>query len=241
MKILIIEDEQLAQEELIRLLRKNFANVEIVAALASVSESVRWFLSGESADIVFMDIHLADGSCFDILSEVKVDIPIIYTTAYDEYAIKAFKTSGVGYLLKPVSDNDLVQAVDKLNVLLGIGREEKTVRQYKSRVLTRVGDSINFIDIEDIAYFYAEDGVTFAVARNSRRHIIEHTLETLEGRLDPARFFRLSRGCISSIWAITSVSKYFNSRLKVCLSPGNDFSVLISRVRVNAFLEWLDR
>ncbi len=241
MKILIVEDELLAQEELIRLLKKNFSGVEIIGTLVSVEESVAWFAAGNTADVVFMDIHLSDGSCFDILDRVKVDIPIIYTTAYDEYAIEAFRTSGVGYLLKPVSESELVSSVNKLNTLLNLRNKSNDTVRYKSRVMARIGDSIVFTDINDVAYFYSEDGVTFMVSRSGKRHIIEHTLESLECKLDPSCFFRLSRGCISSVWAISSVSRYFNSRLKVCLTPGNDFCIIISRVRVNAFLEWLDR
>lgn len=243
MNVLIIEDELLAQEELVRLINKNFTDIIIAARLCSVKESIEW-LRENSADLIFMDIQLSDGISFDIFDYVEVRTPIIFTTAYDQYAIQAFKVNGIGYLLKPIIENDLVSAVekmdyqpDKLKELLNLLKPSK---EYKSRIAIKSSDKFSFIDISDVAYFYAEDRVTFVVPKEGRAKIVDYTIEALEPLLDPKRFFRLTRGCIASIDSIAGVSKYFNSRLKITLKPHYEGELLVSRVRVVEFVKWLD-
>lgn len=243
MNVLIIEDELLAQEELVRLINKNFTDIIIAARLCSVKESIEW-LRENSADLIFMDIQLSDGISFDIFDYVEVRTPIIFTTAYDQYAIQAFKVNGIGYLLKPIIENDLVSAVekmdyqpDKLKELLNLLKPSK---EYKSRIAIKSGDKFSFIDISDVAYFYAEDRVTFVVPKEGRAKIVDYTIEALEPLLEPKRFFRLTRGCIASIDSIAGVSKYFNSRLKITLKPHYEGELLVSRVRVVEFVKWLD-
>lgn len=243
MNVLIIEDELLAQEELVRLINKNFPDMVIAARLCSVKESIEW-LRENRADLIFMDIELSDGISFDIFDYVEVRTPIIFTTAYDQYAVQAFKVNGIGYLLKPIIENDLVGAVekmdyqpDKLKELLNLLKPSK---EYKSRIAIKSGDKFSFIDISDVAYFYAEERLTFVMPKEGRAKIVDYTLETLEPLLDPKRFFRLTRGCIASIDSIVGVSKYFNSRLKITLKPHYEGELLVSRVRVAEFVKWLD-
>lgn len=246
MKVLIIEDEPLAQEELVRLVHKLFPDMDIVEMLSTVSESIEW-LTNYSADLIFMDIHLADGISFDIFTQVDVKTPIIFTTAYDQYAIQAFQVNGVGYLLKPIVEKDLVSAVDKLshnsctpfniNQLL---QSMNISKEYKSRIGVKIGDRYNYVEIGHAAYFYVEERVTFLMTVEGKRYIVDYSIEALESLLDPKQFFRISRGCIASISSIKEVTKHFNSRLKVTLMPAFDGDMLISRVRVSEFLHWLD-
>ncbi|MGL5318841.1 MAG: LytR/AlgR family response regulator transcription factor [Bacteroidales bacterium] len=243
MNVIIIEDEQLAQDELVRIINKRFPELVITARLYSVQESIAW-LQKNSADLIFMDIQLSDGISFDIFDYVDVRTPIIFTTAYDQYAVRAFKVNGIGYLLKPIIESDLVSAVekldyqpDKLKELLNLLKPSK---EYKSRIAIKSGDKFGFIDISNVAYFYAEDRVTFMMPKEGRAKIVDYTIETLEPLLEPKRFFRLTRGCIASIDSIVGVSKYFNSRLRITLKPHYEGELLVSRVRVAEFVKWLD-
>lgn len=243
MKVLVIEDEIPAQEELVRILRKHFPNIEIVDIIGSVRDSVEW-LRNNTADLIFMDIQLLDGCCFDIFDVVEVRTPIIFTTAYDQYALKAFKVNSVDYLLKPVDEDELVAAVRKMdykydNIRNLIESYIPTVR-YKTRISVKTGDIYRFLLIDEVAYFISEDGFTYAVTNNETKHIVDYTISSLETQLDPKRFFRLSRGCIVSIDSIEKITAYFNSRLKVTLKGRKNISIILSRVRVPDFLNWID-
>lgn len=243
MKVLVIEDEIPAQEELVRILRKHFPNIEIVDIIGSVRDSVEW-LRNNTADLIFMDIQLLDGYCFDIFDVVEVRTPIIFTTAYDQYALKAFKVNSVDYLLKPVDEDELVAAVRKMdykydNIRNLIESYMPTVR-YKTRISVKTGDIYRFLLIDEVAYFISEDGFTYAVTNNEKKHIVDYTISSLETQLDPKRFFKLSRGCIVSIDSIEKITAYFNSRLKVTLKGRKNISIILSRVRVPDFLNWID-
>ena len=243
MKVLVIEDEIPAQEELVRILRKHFPNIEIVDIIGSVRDSVEW-LRNNTADLIFMDIQLLDGCCFDIFDVVEVRTPIIFTTAYDQYALKAFKVNSVDYLLKPVDEDELVAAVRKMdykydNIRNLIESYMPTVR-YKTRISVKTGDIYRFLLIDEVAYFISEDGFTYAVTHNEKKHIVDYTISSLETQLDPKRFFKLSRGCIVSIDSIEKITAYFNSRLKVTLKGRKNISIILSRVRVPDFLNWID-
>lgn len=246
MKVLIIEDEQLVQDEFARLIRKLFPDMEIVAMLSSVSDSVEW-LNENNADLIFLDIHLSDGTGFDILDQVEIQTPVIFTTAYDQYAIRAFEANGVGYLLKPISQTTLISTVNRVKSSIFAPHKKETLldnlrtpREYKKRMLIKSGDRFGYIDISEVAYFYAEERVTFMTTREGRRYLVDYTIEMLEGLLDPKQFFRLTRGCIASINSIQSAVKYFNSRLKITLSPQHKDEIIISRIRVPDFLKWMD-
>lgn len=253
MKILIIEDEPYAQKELIRLLNELDSEIDILNCIDSVSESVNW-LKNNQADLIFMDIQLSDGLSFEIFEKIEVKSPVIFTTAYDNYAIKAFKVNSIDYLLKPIEMEDLHQAIQKYKSIskekakkLNIDNEhiEQLLsvykpQSYKSRFVAKIGDNIVHIAVEDIPYFYFEEKVVFLVNKENRRYIVDYTLEQLESLLDPKYFFRINRKYIVSIQAIHKVSKYFNSRLKVYLKPHIEDEILISRAKVKDFMDWLN-
>jgi DNA-binding LytR/AlgR family response regulator len=255
MKILIIEDEPFARTELIRLLGATGREFNVLDQIDTVEDSIKWLKTHPQPDLVFLDIQLADGLSFDIFRQVSVSSPVIFTTAYDEYAIKAFQLNSIDYLLKPVSSEALETALRKLDTLRNVLVSDKPwpvneqfenlvrmmKKEYKSRILLKTGDQIRSVEIEEIAYFYAEDDVVFAMQKNKSRAIVDYTLNQLEAQLDPKDFYRLTRGCIARINAIKKVSKYFNSRLLVDLEPPTEEKVLVSRVNVAGFLQWLDK
>ncbi len=252
MKILIIEDEPFARAELMRLLKGTGRDFEIIGELDTIADSVEWLKTSRPPDLIFLDIQLADGLSFDIFNEVQVDVPVIFTTAFDEYAIRAFQLNSIDYLLKPVSPDALDQALRKLDKLSAGTRQQKSILdadqleklmkmmkgEYKTRFLVRVGDQLRSVMIEEIAYFYADDDVVFAMLKDRKRYIVDFTLNEMESQLDPGKFFRATRGCIAGIDSIRKVSKYFNSRLALELDPPMEEQVLVSRVNVPAFLKW---
>ncbi|MFI3240122.1 MAG: LytTR family DNA-binding domain-containing protein [Bacteroidales bacterium] len=245
MKILIIEDEYLAQQELKRIILNTLPDAHIVAIIDSVAHSIQW-LKENSADLIFMDIQLSDGISFDVFKSIEVVIPIIFTTAYDQYAIQAFKVNSISYLLKPIMEEDLINAINKFKSTPYYNNNISSLlsslnKSYKSRISIKSGDKFSFIDIADVAYFYAEERVTFVVPKQGgRKQIVDYTIEALEQLLDPNKFFRVTRGCICSIDSIDNITKHFNSRLKVTLTPAFVQEILISRVRVPEFLKWID-
>lgn len=244
MRVLIVEDEIPAQEELVRILKKHFQDIDIAGIKASVRDSSEW-LRRNTADLIFMDIQLSDGCCFDIFDKVEVRTPVIFTTAYEEYALRAFKVNSVDYLLKPVDEDELVAAVRKMDYKYDRIKELREYlmpsgKRYKTRISVKTGDSYTFLRMDEVSYFIAEDGLTFAVTGDDRRHIVDYTISTLESQLDPKHFFRATRGCIVSIDSIAKIATYFNSRLKVTLKGRNGVSLVLSRVRVPDFLNWID-
>lgn len=244
MKVLIIEDEEPAQEELERLLTKNFPNVEIVDKLALVKESVEW-LRKNTADLIFLDIHLADGNGFEIFKQTEIQTPVIFTTAYDQYAIDAFKVNGIGYLLKPIVESELCAALKKFDYLdkyklKSIIESLTTPREFKSRIAVTKGDRIEFILVKDIAYIFAEERLTFIMTKEGKKYEVNHTIESLISQLDPKKFFRITRGVISSIDSIKRISRHFNGRLLITLSPEFNENLYVSRARVPEFMNWLD-
>ena len=249
---MIIEDEPLAQKELQRLLKQTGYALRVADILDSVEDSVEWLKGNPEPDLVFLDIQLSDGISFEIFKHVKIKAPVIFTTAYDEYAIQAFRLNSIDYLLKPIELHALRAALKKLeelkkdlaasplldeNILKDLLSMQK--KEYKKRFLARVGDQIKSIRVEDIAYFYAEDNLVFVKCNNGDRFIIDHTLEILEKEVAPNDFFRLNRSVLAKINAIKKVSKYFNSRLLIELAPPAEEKILVSRVKVPDFMEWM--
>ena len=256
MKIVIIEDEPYAQQELLRLIKNTGRPFELLATIDTVEDSVEWFGTHEHPDLVFLDIQLADGLSFDIFRETKLKSAVIFTTAYDEYAIRAFELNSIDYLLKPVKQDALQSALDKFDRMKkdmavtqpGLSHDQLQEllrlvpgKTYKNRFISRLGEQIKSIDINDIAYFMAEDKVVFLVGKDGRKYIIDHTLEELNSMLDPQKFFRLNRTFFACYGCIKKVSKYFNNRLLVELEPKSEEKVLVSRARVKEFMEWLDQ
>lgn len=249
MKVLIVEDELPAQMQLERLLNAHFPEAEIMSVLTSVQKAVDW-LALHEPDLIFMDVELSDGQCFEIFKQVDVSAPVIITTAYDQFAIKAFKVNSVDYLLKPIDSTEFVKAVEKSTRVNKSGQsdlkaleqllQKSAPKDYKKRFILKQNDQINVLQVEEIAYFYSEDKVTFIVNRAGKKFLSDYSLDSLEYQLDPKSFFRLSRGCIASIQSVKSVSKHFNSRLKIKLEPALVEDILVSRVRVPDFLNWLE-
>jgi len=253
MKILIIEDEPFARSELIRLLNNSGREFTILDQLDTVEDSVDWLQTHPAPELIFLDIQLADGLSFEIFRQVEIHSPIIFTTAFNEYAIKAFQLNSIDYLLKPVNSEALEKALMKLDDFRNMFSPKKSWldqqqmesllkmmnREYKSRILLKTGDQIRSVDMEEVAYFYAEDDVVFAMLKSKSRAIVDYTLNQLENQLDPKLFHRITRGCITRITAIKKVSKYFNSRLLVELEPPAEDKILVSRVNVPEFLKWL--
>ena len=252
MKVLIIEDEKPAARRLQQLLQQQRPQTDVLAFIDSVERATQWFRSNPRPDLMFLDIQLADGLSFDIFREVEVQAPVIFTTAYDQYTLRAFKLNSVDYLLKPIDPEELERALAKFDrffgkaPLLDTRALESLIQsfqapEYKERFIVKAGQQLTYIQVSDIQYFYSEDGLLFAQMGDKKRHALDYTLDQLEGLLDPRAFFRLNRKAIIHINAIHKVAPYFNSRLIVELRPRPEFEVIVSRDRVNGFKNWLDK
>ncbi|WP_256006240.1 LytR/AlgR family response regulator transcription factor [Pedobacter deserti] len=247
MKYLIVEDERFAYEELKRMMMKLRPDYLLEMQTKTVIDTIV-FLKESVVDLILMDIRLADGNCFEIFSHVDVTTPVIFTTAYDEHAIKAFKLNSIDYLLKPFDESELETALSKFENIFyhqSYKTNSKNFEQLlslktKNRFLISKGENYHYIETKDIAHFYSEDGVIFLHTFNDRRYIINYTLDQLDQQLDSRLFFRVSRNCIGNVKAIENVAKYFNSRLKLSFSPECPHEVLVSRMRVPDFLKWMD-
>ncbi len=250
MRILIIEDERPAAARLIKLLQAHFPTAELIGNLDTVSRAVRWFAENTAPDLIFCDIQLADGISFEIFEQVKIKVPIVFTTAFDQFAIKAFQVNAIDYLLKPIDPSDLERAVEKFNthktpsnldleLLKNLIQSPSKV--FKSRFLVRFGEKIQSVPLEDIAFFYSEERVTFLQTHAGKKYVLDSTLELIDSQIDPMVFFRLNRKYLSHIDAIEEVLTYSNSRLKVKLKNSSDNDILISREKVGEFKDWLDR
>jgi two-component system, LytTR family, response regulator LytT len=244
MKYLIVEDERFAYEELKRMMTALRPDYVLEQRTKTVIETIA-FLKAFSVDLILMDIRLADGNCFEIFNHVAVTTPVIFTTAYDEHAIKAFKLNSIDYLLKPFDEKELEAALHKFEQLfqshiIPQNLEQLLAVKTKNRFLISKGDNYHYIETTDIAHFYSEEKVVFLHTFQHKRHIINYTLDQLEQQLDKRLFFRVSRNCIGQVKAIENVSKHFNSRLKLTFAPACPHEVLVSRVRVPDFLKWMD-
>jgi len=252
MNILILEDESLAAERLEQLIKQYNREYQILAVLDSVEEAIQWFSTHAVPDLAFFDIKLADGQSFQVFEAVEVPCPVIFTTAYDQYALRAFKVNSIDYLLKPVDASELASAFgqyDKLQQSLS-SREVAVVKQalqkmnksYKSRFIVKSGHQFLSLKTEDILYFFSEHKMTWARHKNGKKHVVEYTLEQLEEALSPDQFFRVNRQYIVSFSAIEETTIYSNSRLKLSLAEADsDEEVIVSRDRVNGFKAWMDQ
>lgn len=252
-RVLIIEDEPEAARRLEALIVDLIPRVTILAKVDSVRKSVNWLEENPPPDLIFMDIQLADGLSFQIFEQWEVQSPVIFTTAYDAYALKAFKVNSIDYILKPVDKNDLETALKKLDnltqrrdnsaeLLTSIGEAVRMLtRQYKTRFVIKVGEHLKSIEVSDILYFFSLEKTTFAKLTDGRKHIIDFSLEQLEEILSPQQFFRINRRYIISAAAIQDMVSYTNSRLKLILKGSDDGDIIVSRERVQEFKDWLDR
>ena len=248
MKALIIEDEKMAQANLARLLKNSFPEMEIVAMIDSVRGAVEFLSERPKLDVIFMDVELSDGICFEIFRSVQISAPVIMTTAYDSYAVKAFEAGSIDYLLKPVDSDALLRAVgrarERLNASASIDKLLSVLGQdskkYKEKSVVRCGDRIIPIQSSDIALFFSEDKANYLLTKNGERYLIESTIDSLEGELDPSKFYRISRGCIVAFSAIKSVSRTSTGRLVVISQPASPVELTVSRGRVDGFIAWLE-
>ncbi|WP_031526553.1 LytR/AlgR family response regulator transcription factor [Dyadobacter crusticola] len=254
MKVLIIEDEYPAAERLEKLIRKLDPKIEVAAVLDSVEASRKWFAIGEPVDLIFSDIQLADGLSFQIFEEFPAHSPIVFTTSYDEYAIKAFKVKSIDYLLKPIKSPELAEAIRKYETIRedfspkAYARKVETLldslaiskRPYKTRFLVKNGEQLIPLSQELVAYFYTANEMSCLVAGDGRQYLVDYKLEELESLLDPADFFRVNRQFIARINAINKIHTYFNGKLKVELRPQTAQEVIVSREKAPAFKAWLE-
>ncbi|MGE5439519.1 MAG: LytR/AlgR family response regulator transcription factor [Bacteroidota bacterium] len=253
MKVLIIEDEVLTSRRMKQLIESADESVEVVATLDSIEASVEWFSGNPHPDLIFMDIQLSDGLCFEIFNRISIDSPIIFTTAFDEYAIQAFRVNSIDYLLKPVKAEDLKRSLEKFNrlkshalpaakeiqeVLKKIGLNQQV---YKTGFLIKTGQAFQRVSCREIAYFHSENKLTYIILFSGKKYMTDYTMDTLEGELNPSEFFRISRQFIVSISSVESVHTFFSGSLKLELRPKTADEVIVSRRRASSFREWMDQ
>lgn len=251
MKVLIIEDEPLAVERLRFLLEDYDKKIEIIGTADSISSAKQWLATHPVPELIFLDIQLADGMSFTIFADTAIKCPVIFTTAYDHYALDAFKLFSIDYLLKPISLTKLASALNKYRDLVNFTRPSFDIsqvidslkdagRNYKERFLIKSGSRMFFIETQNISYFYAVDKTVFLVDNDGVRYVIDYTLENLQDMLNAKQFFRLNRKVISNISSIKEIKTYLNKRLRISLQAGkNKEEIIISRDRVQAFKAWV--
>jgi two-component system, LytTR family, response regulator LytT len=249
MKVIIIEDEKPAARRLSRML--NEFDIVPIAMLHSVEEAVNWFHNNEHPDLLFLDIQLSDGLSFEIFDEIEVNSSIIFTTAYDEYALKAFKLNSIDYLLKPIDADELENAINQFKKLqfstpkIDINLEQlknlisPSSKNYKKRFTVKIGQHLKMISVESIECFYSENKATNIHTIDNRNYLLDDTLDTLEQKLQPELFFRVSRKYFVNINSIKDIISYNNSRLKLILQSYNESEIIVSRERVKDFKEWI--
>lgn len=259
MKVLIIEDEHLAASHLESLIKQYESHIIILDKLESVREAVAYLKEHPSPDLLFLDIHLADGLSFAIFDQVKVECPVIFTTAYDEYALQAFQANSIDYLLKPINFEKLGNAMDRyvswfqvgsraqqpqmidLELLKGLMSGGAEKKKYKTRYVVKKGEHLVSVPVEEILYFYSEDKATLFKTAENKRYLMDPTLSEIEDQVDPDQYFRINRGMMVRIDAIQDIITFSNRRLRIMLQHPPEDEVLVAREKVTAFKEWLDR
>ncbi len=251
MRVLIIEDEKLAADRLEMLIKQYDSAIEIAGRLDSVKSSVKWLGTNPQPDLAFLDIQLADGLSFEIFEQTILDSPIIFTTAFDEYAVRAFKVNSIDYLLKPIDLDELTVAIEKFKRIQP--QPDTEPRQhifdkvlnlltdnYKRRFVIKVGEHIRSVPVEEILYFYSLEKATYLHTSGDRNYVIDYSLEQIENLIDPKLFFRINRRYIISLNSFTDIIAYTNSRLKIELLHSDDNDVIVAREKTSDFKKWLD-
>ena len=254
MKILIIEDEIRASQQLQSMLQKNFPEVNVIQIIESVEDSVEWFDNNNSPDLILMDIQLADGLSFEIFQKTTIEAPVIFTTAYDQYSIKAFKVNSIDYLLKPIQEEDLSNAIKKYKTLyekksaphIDQSKIEQLIQNLtptrsRKRFMVKDGSSMTFVQTESVAYFYSEDGISFLITQNGKRYIVDLTLDAIEKEINASHFFRINRGQIININVVEKIHPYFNHRLKLDINGNSKLEFVVSRNRTSDFKNWINQ
>ena len=251
LKILIIEDEEPAAKRLFKMIKEIEPEVELLESLESVTASIKWLQENSLPDLIFSDIQLSDSISFDIFQAVKPDCPVIFTTAYDQYAIDAFKLNSIDYLLKPIKKDELEAAIGKFKKLKSASAPAMDIakllesysiktQQYKNRFVVRYGEHIKSINTEEIAYFYTEDKVNFITTHEGRRYVTDFNLDQLENLLPPKQFFRINRQYIISFVSIGEMLAYTKGRVLIKLKPASKHETVVSTERSANFKTWLD-
>ncbi|WP_266363697.1 LytR/AlgR family response regulator transcription factor [Tellurirhabdus rosea] len=265
MQVFLVEDEELAVRKLSKLLQEVAPDVQVVGTAASVRASVAWLESNPTPDLILMDIELADGQSFEIFEQTTVSSPVIFTTSYDEYALKAFKVNSIDYLLKPIRRNELEASLEKYQRLHAAGvdaaanggvpemataaidalvqqlRQQTQPVDYRRRFLVKHRQQWVPIEVSDIAYYFTEDGVSLFKTFGGQKYSLDYTLDDLEKMLDPTQFFRANRQFIIHIHSVQQIHTYFNNKLKLQLKPAPDDEVIISREKASDFKKWMGK
>jgi DNA-binding LytR/AlgR family response regulator len=249
MKLLIIEDEPASAQRLKKLVEEIDPEIIVLEILDSITSTIEWFQAHTEPDLILADIQLADGLSFEIFKEISISCPVIFTTAFDQYAIQAFKVHSIDYLLKPIKKAELAEALRKFNKIRPLLRQVdlallnsiagQTAKEYLKRIIVRMNQQIRVLDLKDLAYFYIEEKIVFAMTFAKSRHSMDLSLDQLEKQLDPERFFRINRAFIVSLDSIESMYTYSKARVKIRLKPPCDLESITSTERSAPFREWL--
>lgn len=250
MKVVIVEDEKLAAEKLSQLLKAIRPDIQILQVLESVDDAVNWFSDHSKPDLIFMDIQLDDGISFEIFDAVKIEAPVIFTTAYDEYAIRAFKVNSVDYLLKPIEKEALILAIQKFEMVFNAAYDleskiskalEQLSAKYKTRFFIKVGVRFQSVPVENICCFYVEERCAFLKTSEGKSYDLDYSLDQLQKLVDPNLFYRINRNYLVNINSIEEIISYSTNRLKLKLKKGNEHDLIVSRDNVSEFKNWMDR
>lgn len=259
MNILIVEDEDLAVKKIQKTLKSVEATAQIVGVTDSISGTVEWLQKNPSPDLILMDIELADGQSFEIFNLADVKSPVIFTTSYDEYALKAFKVNSVDYLLKPIQQEELAAALMKFKQIKSTYAESQghpsvnieslikelqqkfQPKEYRKRFLVKHAQKLVSIEVDDIAYFYSDGRLNFFKSKDNKKYVVDYTMDELSEMLDPEKYFRISRSFYVSIESVDMINDYFGNRLILTLKPAVDKEALVSREKVTEFKKWLGK
>ncbi|TWI81685.1 LytTR family two component transcriptional regulator [Lacibacter cauensis] len=254
MNILIVEDEDLAVKKLQKTLAAVDDTAVVLASTDSIKSTVEWLNDNPQPDLILMDIELADGQSFEIFNLVDVKSPVIFTTSYDEYALKAFKVNSVDYLLKPIQKEELAAALTKYKKLQSNAKPDISLdnlvkelqqklqpKEYRKRFLVKHGQKLVSVEVEDIAYFYSDGRLNFFKTKDNKKFVVDYTMDELEEMLDPERYFRISRSFYVSVTSIDKIDDYFGNRLVLGLIPEVDKEALVSREKVTEFKKWMGK
>ncbi|MDX1936063.1 MAG: LytTR family DNA-binding domain-containing protein [Flavihumibacter sp.] len=251
MKILIVEDEEQAYKRLKKLIAEAVPGAVILDVVMSIQSAIKWFAGNPMPDLVFMDVNLADGESFEIFKQVSITCPIIFTTAYEEYAIKAFKVNSIAYLLKPVDKADIEAAMAKLHSIKGHSPapdyvnllknlQQPLATAYRERFVVKLGDNLKSIPTDEVAYFFTENKANFLCTREGKKYPIDFNLDQVETQLNPKTYFRINRQFIIAMSSIDEMKSYTRSRVIIKLKPASHLDTIVSVERANKFRDWLE-
>jgi len=254
MQILIVEDEELAVKKLQKTLLAVNSSAEVAGVTDSIKSTVEWLQANPAPDLILMDIELADGQSFEIFNLTDVKSPVIFTTSYDEYALKAFKVNSVDYLLKPIQKEELQAALTKFQKIKGNSHTDINIdilvkelqqklqpKEYRKRFLVKHGQKLVSVEIDEIAYFYSDGRLNFFKTQDNKKFVVDYTMDELEDMLEPEKYFRISRSFYVSVTAIDKIDDYFGNRLILQLNPAVDKEALVSREKVTDFKKWMGK